>query len=166
MINPMSAGAPCLLLCLGSLTGCRADAPRDAADARVATTELTIFLSDEQGILDGDCAAVLPEVRTIPALPPAELPAAAIREVLRDVTSSPSLHSPGTLPLLDYFTGVTIQNGTATLAFDGGALEYLNNAACAQIAVKSPMERTLLEFPDVERIEYEIDGQIFTEWDA
>lgn len=158
----------CLLLSLVWLLGCRADAARDTAAAAGAgaVTELTIFLSDEQGIIDGDCAAVLPEVRTIPALPPGELPAAAIREVLRDVTPSPGLHSPGTLSLIDYFSGVSIQNGTATLAFDGGALEYLNNAACAQIAVKSPMERTLLEFPDVHRIEYEIDGQVFDEWDA
>ncbi|NNG14930.1 MAG: GerMN domain-containing protein [Gemmatimonadales bacterium] len=156
------------VLCLGpgGLLGCRADAARDTAGGGPAVIELTIFLSDEQGIIDGDCAAVASEVRTIPALPADQLPEAAIREVLRDVIPSSGLHSTGTLPLLDYFNGVSIQNGTAILRFDGGALEYLNNAACAQIAVKSPMERTLLEFPDVQRIEYEIDGQIFDEWDA
>jgi hypothetical protein len=166
MIDRTSMGRLCLVVGLVWLLGCRADAARDTADARAAVTQLTIFLSDEQGIIDGDCAAVLPEARTLPALPPDELPGAAVREVLRDVTPSSGLHSPGTLPLVDYFNGVTIQNGTAILAFDGGALEYLNAAACAQIAVKSPMERTLLEFPDVHRIEYEIDGQIFDEWDA
>jgi hypothetical protein len=155
-----------LLLSLVWLLGCRADAARDTADAGVAVTELTIFFSDEQGIIDGDCGAILPEVRTIPALPPEELPAAAVREVIRDVTPSSGLHSPGTLPLIDYFHGVIIRNGTAILAFDGDALEYLNAAACAQIAVKSPMERTLLEFPHIHRIEYEIDGEIFDEWDA
>ena len=166
MINRMSTCGSCLLLSLVWLLGCRADAVRDTADAGAAVTQLTILLSDQQGIIDGDCAAVLPEVRTVPALPPGELPAAAIREVLRDVTPSPGLHRAGTLPLLDYFNGVTIRNGTAILAFEEDALEYLNNAACAQIAVKSPMERTLLEFPYVQRIEYEIDGQIFDEWDA
>ncbi len=166
MINRAPIHGSCLLLSLVWLLGCRADAARDTADAGPAVTELTIFLSDEQGIIDGDCAAVLPEARTIPALPPDELPGAAVREVLRNVTPSAGLHSPGTLPLIDYFHGVTIQNGTAILAFDGGALEYLNAAACAQITVKSPMERTLLEFPDVQRIEYEIDDQMFDEWDA
>ena len=161
-----TSGRLCLVLGLVWLLGCQADAPRDTAEGSPAVVELTIFLSDEQGIIDGDCSAVLPEVRTIPALPPAEQPTAAVREVLRDVTPSSGLHSPGTLPLIDYFNGVTIQNGTAVLAFGGGALEYLNAAACAQFAAKSPMERTLLEFPDVQRIEYEIDGQIFDEWDA
>ena len=166
MMDRTSMGRLCLVVGLVWLLGCRADAARDTADAGGAVTELTIFLSDEQGIIDGDCAAVLPEVRTVPALPPGELPAAAIREVLRDVTPSPGLHRAGTLPLLDYFNGVTIHNGTAILAFDEDALEYLNNAACAQIAVKSPMERTLLEFRGVQNIEYEIDGEIFDEWDA
>jgi len=166
MVNRMSTCGSYLLLGLVWLLGCRADAAKDTARGGPAAVELTIFVSDEQGIIDGDCAAVLPETRTIPALPIGELPAAAIREVLRDVTPSPGLHRPGTLALIDYFSGVTIQNGTAIVAFDGGALEYLNAAACAQIAVKSPIERTLLEFPDVHRIVYEIDGAIFDEWDA
>lgn len=159
-------GVALVALSTGGMLGCRADAAKDTSEDGPAVVELTIYISDEQGIIDGDCGAVRLEARTVPARPTDQLPAAAIREVLRDVSPSPGLHRPGTLPLVDYFSGVTIQNGTAILAFDGGALEYLNNAACAQIAVKSPMERTLLEFPDVQRIEYEIDGEIFTEWDA
>ena len=151
---------------VGALLGCRADAARDTAHEGPAVIELTIFLPDEQGIIQGDCAAVLPEVRTISPLQADDGPAAAVRQVLRDVTPSAGVHRPGTLPLIDYFNGVTFQNGAATLAFDGGALEYLNAAACAQAAVKSPLERTLLEFPGVQRVEYEIDGEIFDEWDA
>ena len=62
--------------------------------------------------------------------------------------------------------GVRVEGGTAFLMFDGGALEYLNNAACAQMAVKAPLERTLIGLPGISHVEYEIDGSIFRDWDA
>ncbi len=143
------------VIVVACLVGCGGDAKM---------VDQIIFVSNEQGIVDGDCSAVLMEVRQVAASQ--DRPTAAIREVLRDAHPSPSLHQPGTLPLIDYFRGVRIEDGSAIVSFDGPALEYLNNAACAQAAIKSPIERTLIQFLGVQRVEYEIDGSIFDEWDA
>ena len=157
------------LLLLVAVTACRPqeeppEAQRDAEDAKTART-VTIYRTDEAGI-QADCGAVVREDWALPEPPPTDLASAAIREVLRDVLPAAGLHPPGTLPLLDYFRGVVIRDGVAILAFEGDALRYLNNAACAQIAVKAPMVRTLLAFPDVSTVEFEIDGQIYDDWDA
>ena len=41
-----------------------------------------------------------------------------------------------------------------------------NAAACAQVAAKSSIERTLLQFHGVRAVAYSIDGEIVDEWDA
>ncbi|NNE45451.1 MAG: GerMN domain-containing protein [Rhodothermales bacterium] len=157
------------LVLLVAGTACRPqeepqDTLRDAEDAKTERT-VTIYRTDEAGI-QTDCGAVVSEDWALPEPPPTDLASAAIREVLRDVLPAAGLHPPGTLPLLDYFRGVVIRDGVAILAFEGDALRYLNNAACAQMAVKAPMVRTLLAFPDVSTVEFEIDGQIYRDWDA
>ena len=68
--------------------------------------------------------------------------------------------------LLEHYLGMAIEGGTATLRFGGGAMRHLNSAACMQQATKVPIERTLLQFDDIERVEYEVDGLVITEWDA
>ena len=45
-------------------------------------------------------------------------------------------------------------------------MEYLNNAACAQAVVKAPIVMTLLAFDEIESVQWEIDGEVVTEWDA
>jgi hypothetical protein len=47
-----------------------------------------------------------------------------------------------------------------------GALPILNAAACAQVAAKSSIEGTLLQFHGVRAVAYSIDGEIVDEWDA
>ncbi len=157
------------LLFLVAVTACRPqeDPPDVLLDAEDAKTErtVTIYRTDEAGI-QTDCGAVVKEDWAVPEPPPTDLPSAAVREVLRDVLPAAGLHPPGTLPLLDYFRGVVIRDGVGILAFEGDALRYLNNAACAQMAVKAPMVRTLLAFPGVSAVEFEIDGQIYRDWDA
>jgi hypothetical protein len=69
-------------------------------------------------------------------------------------------------PLLNYYQGVTITDGVATVQFSRPALAYLNAAACLQATVKAPIEDTLLQFPTVKSIQYSIDGKIFDQWDA
>lgn len=69
-------------------------------------------------------------------------------------------------PLGTYYRGVSIKNKTAVIDFDREALAYLNSPACLQAAVKSPMIQTLLQFPTIKQVEFSIDGEIYTEWDA
>ena len=128
------------------------------------SVELTVYLSDEAGI-QSDCAAVRAVAHSVPAAE-TDLPSAAVRRVIRDVVPSPGLQPPGTPPLREYFRGVRVEGATALVRFDGGALAYLNAAACAQAAVKTPIVRTLLEFPEVEAVAWVIDGEVFDAWDA
>jgi hypothetical protein len=146
------------------LSGCRSDGGRANRPDEGPVTVL-IYRSDETNI-QHDCGAVLAEKWQVPDTSGVDLPTAAIRRVLEDVMPSKRLHRPGTGPLLEYFRGVRVEGGVAILMFDEGALEYLNNAACAQMAVKAPMARTLLQLPRVSSVEYEIDGVIFRDWDA
>jgi spore germination protein GerM len=72
----------------------------------------------------------------------------------------------GAQPLIDYFRGVRIQGGLAIVDFRDGAMRYLNNTASIQHSVKAPIEATLKQFPNIQRIEYSIDGKIVEGWDA
>ncbi len=146
------------------VSGCRSDSGRSEPPGGGPTT-VVIYRSDETNI-QSDCEAVVSEEWHVPDPSGMDLPTAAIRRVLKGVMPSKRLHRPGTGPLVEYFRGVRVEGGAAVLMFDEGALEYLNNAACAQMAVKAPMVRTLMQFPGVSSVEYEIDGAIFRDWDA
>jgi hypothetical protein len=128
-------------------------------------TVVTIFRSDEANI-PNDCGALLEEDWVVESPGTTDIPTAAIRRALEGVAPSKRLHRPGTVPLLEYYRGVRVEAGTAIVMFESGALEYLNNAACAQMAVKAPISRTLLGLPGISGVEYEIDGSLFREWDA
>lgn len=146
------------------LPACRSDGDRsDRTDD--GPNVIMIYRSDEANV-QTDCEAVVGEEWQAPDPSDAHVPTAAIRRVIEGVTASKRLHRPGTLPLAEYFRGVRVEGGVAILMFDEGALEYLNNAACAQMAVKAPMVRTLMQFPGVAAVEYEIGGVIFRDWDA
>ncbi len=64
------------------------------------------------------------------------------------------------------YLGVNVANGTAVVNFKPAALTSLNSAAAMQAMVKNPIERTLRQFIDIQRVEYAIDGKIFEQWDA
>jgi len=68
--------------------------------------------------------------------------------------------------LADDFIGVTVEGDTATVNFKASALDVLNGAAAMQFMVKTPIERTLLQFPEIKKVQYAIDGKVFDEWDA
>ncbi len=106
-------------------------------------------------------------------------PDGLVRELLRGVTTQEratgmsshfeleyNVHTPGTQPLLTYFRGVETKDGVAFVDFESGALRYLNASACTQAAVKSPLERTLIELPSISEVLYRIDGVFFDKWDA
>lgn len=64
------------------------------------------------------------------------------------------------------YNGVVIKDGVAIVDFDKKALSTLNSAICMQASVKTPIEKTLKQFPTIKSVKYSIDGEIFTEWDA
>ncbi|MDX1493501.1 MAG: GerMN domain-containing protein [Longimicrobiales bacterium] len=139
-----------------------ADSPPDVTPE---PRTVTLFLSDPEGIAL-DCAAVRPMTWEVAATTTEELATKAVRQVIRDVTPSPMLHPDDTRPLVEYYRGVRIDGDTVIVRFDGGSLAYLNNAACAQIAAKTPIVRTLVEVTGIETVLWEIDGEIFDAWDA
>ena len=57
-------------------------------------------------------------------------------------------------------------NKIATIDFDEAALEYLNSPACKQMTFKGPIEKTLLQYPTIIKVQYSIDGKFFDEWNA
>lgn len=130
-----------------------------------ASWTVTLFLTDPVGVAR-DCAAVQPLTWEISAATEEGMAAEAVRRVIRDVTPSAALHPEGTRPLVEYYRGVRIDGDTVVVRFDGGSLAYLNNAACAQIAAKTPIVRTLVELTGASMILWEIDGEIFDAWDA
>lgn len=134
------------------------------------TMGVTLYFGNQDIIASSDCAAVLPTTRRIQKT--VSVADAALRLLFQGPTAAEK--SAGMTasfemferPLGDFYQGVTITNGVATVRFTEAALDYLNNAACIQDTVKAPIEQTLLQFPSIKSIQYSIDGEIFTEWDA
>lgn len=69
-------------------------------------------------------------------------------------------------PLGSSFLGATSQGGVVTLNFSKSALQYLNSAPGIQSAFLNPIKQVLLQIHGVEKVQYAIDGQIITNWDA
>jgi len=68
--------------------------------------------------------------------------------------------------LAPLYLGVWQEGATIVVNFDAEALTVLNSAAARQFMAKEPMRQTLLQFEGIEDVEYAINGEIFTEWDA
>lgn len=82
-------------------------------------------------------------------------------------TIRPSSHFEGARPLAGYFRGARIQGKRFVISFDEEAMRYLNNTASIQELVKGSIERTLKKnFPEIEGVDYEVDGEIVEDWDA
>jgi len=130
----------------------------EVSETPVATTSETLtvklHLRDQQQIQTSDCSATRVVERTIPKTP--RVADAALRLLFQEELTE----------LLPVFQGVTISGGVARLDFRPEALTYLNSAACMQQTFKAPIEKTLKEFPTVQRVEYSINGKLFEEWDA
>jgi hypothetical protein len=70
-------------------------------------------------------------------------------------------------PLACYFRGARLKGDKITVCFSGDAMNYLNSSVRSQQIVKGAIEKTLLfHFPSAKTVEYEIDGQIVSEWDG
>lgn len=115
------------------------------------TTEIVYFVRTVPFV---DCDQVTRKTRTIPATTtPAH---AALSFVFAEDLK----------PLAPAFKGVSIKNGRAIVNFDASALNELNSTACQQTSVKTPIERTLLQFNTIRAVDYAIDGVIKEDWDA
>jgi hypothetical protein len=70
-------------------------------------------------------------------------------------------------PLYLSFRGLRKKGKTVTLRFSGDAMPYLDSAISLQQIIKGTLEETVkLHAPDCKTIEYEVDGNVVTEWDA
>jgi hypothetical protein len=78
-----------------------------------------------------------------------------------------SSHFEGAKPLAAYYRGARIEGQAFIISFSGDAMRYLNNAAGIQEFVKGAIVSTIQKnFPAVKEVQYEIDGEIVSEWDA
>ncbi len=141
------------------------------------TLSVTLYFGDREVIEESDCGATKPVKRTIaktPSVADATLrllfQGATPQERAQGYSSDFDWDSDGMgdplEPLLSYYRGVTVVNGIATVKFTGGAMAYLNNTSCMQEAVKTPIFDTLMQFPSIKSIQFSVDGEIITEWDA
>lgn len=70
-------------------------------------------------------------------------------------------------PLYLSFRGLRKKGKTVTLRFTGDSMVYLNAAITLAEAIQGALERTIkLHAPHCKTVEYEVDGQVVTEWDA
>lgn len=148
-----------------------------SAEPSVSTLQIKLYFGDAAIVAERDCRATKSVIRTIAKTP--RVADAALRLLFQGVTPDEKKlgltssfagltdsESKPVEPLLNYYKGITITNGVATVKFSNPALTYLNNTACIQATVKAPIEDTLLQFPSVKSIQYSIDGKIFDQWDA
>lgn len=76
-----------------------------------------------------------------------------------------SVFNTKAVTLLEAYQKIEIRDTTAYLYFDSRSLAYLNAPAAEQGTIKMAILKTLEQF-GVGEVEYVIDGEIFTEWDA
>ena len=69
-------------------------------------------------------------------------------------------------PLADYFLGVSIKKGVATVNFRAEAECYLQSAITMMNFVMDPIYATLKQFKSIKEVQYALDGKVITEWDA
>ncbi len=114
--------------------------------------KVTIYIRDIERI-DDDCEAVKAITRQVEGEDPVEF---SIKSLLNENLSE----------LMPSFEKVIIIGTEARIYFKRDALQYLNGPACLQMSYKSPIEKTLMQFEGVEKVEYYIEGNRFIEWDA
>jgi hypothetical protein len=138
---------------------------------------VTLHFTDDAGIAE-DCSATRGVERLLgtAAAEPLETRLDAALQLLfagvSDDERSVGLSDPYGLlfmepePLPAYYRGVTVSAGVAVVDFAPPGLTYLNSEACRQAVLKMPIVRTLLGFDGVDRVEFSIEGEIVTEFDA
>jgi hypothetical protein len=154
-----------------------AGAEDSAATGSAPATEerVTLYYLDEAVVRDRTCEATASVTRALPvgtsrlnavlrSLFEGTTKVERARGILSPFDSTPMDSRAGRLS--EYFERAEIAGRVARLHFRKQAMKYLNAAACAQIAVKTSIEKTLRAAFSVDSVEYFIDGQLVTEWDA
>lgn len=120
------------------------------------TTTLTLHFQDLDNINGGtfDCEETIVVTRVVPKT--TAVADASLRIIFNEDLTE----------LKPFYNKITINNKVATVDFDSGALKYLDSAACMQQSFKSPIEKTLKQFPTITNVQYSIDGKVKTDWDA
>lgn len=90
----------------------------------------------------------------------------SVYEVSDIVTGRDECQSNKMKPLGAYFIGVSVKKGTATVNFKPEAECYLQSAISMMNRVMNPIEKTLLQFKTIKRVQYALNGKVITEWDA
>ncbi|MDO8510057.1 MAG: GerMN domain-containing protein [bacterium] len=161
-----------------NLFGDSLDTPEGSPDGKEEeTVTLNVFFLDSKDPRSAtDCGVTRSVTRVIPETP--RVADAALKELFKGPTAAEytagltTAFSPNpntgeaTKELGEYYRGVSIENGTAIVDFSETALGYLNSPACMQQAVKGPIIDTLKQFTTIDEVEFSIDGEIYTEWDA
>lgn len=116
------------------------------------TMPLTLYFYNSAN--STDCSATYAVTRTVPKT-------LAVADA-----SLKALFSENLTKLQPHYLGVSISNSIATVNFKPAAMAYLDGPICMQRSFKTPIEKTLLQFPTIKEVNYSIDGQVVREWSA
>lgn len=65
------------------------------------------------------------------------------------------------------YLGISIEGGVATVMFKGGASKYISEATPGVSSkYTNSINKTLLQFNSIKKVQYSIDGKVITDWDA
>jgi Sporulation and spore germination len=131
-----------------------------------AKMKITIYLPSPDETTS-DCGAVRALTRKIATTK--QTADAALNLLFADpLAEEKSDGSQSLSPLRDFYVGVTIKKGAATVNFCSGAGKYLyvSGPICRQTRVLTAIEKTLLQFGSIKSVKYAIDGVIVEAWDA
>jgi hypothetical protein len=139
-------------------------------DAPTKYTNITAYFGNQAVINASDCRATIGVSRRIAQS--ANMADAVLKKLFTGTTVDEQANgivdafTGKSMPLITAYRGVNILDRIATVDFNQTGLEYLNAEACWQLQVKQSIERTLMQFSNVQQVQYTINGVLFTEWDA
>jgi spore germination protein GerM len=136
------------------------------------TQTISVYFTDSKSPeFETSCAASTKVTRTIAKTQ--SVADAALKELFKGPTASEKnrgledlFHMENESALSSSYIGVTVNNGVAVVNFKEAGLRYLSSPACMQASIKSSIENTLKQFSTIKKVEYAINGEIYTEWDA
>lgn len=116
-------------------------------------TTVNIFFIDPELQEFGDCSVVDFEKRTV--LKTDSAPEVAMQELLKGPTSEWAITS---LPEFATLSSLTIEDGIATVDFADESTARWNGGSCHVISLRSQIEQTLLQFPEISQVVISVNG--------
>jgi spore germination protein GerM len=143
----------------------------DKPSENAKTVTVTLHFTDVLVAQEYDCGATLPVKREVQVTD--NIIDSTLRLLFKGVTEeeknknlSDSFDFNTSDPLVKYYIGVSIEDGVAIVNFREGAMRFLDSPLCMQQTVKDPIEKTLLEFPDIVSVKYAIEGEVVNDFDV